>query len=840
MTGVQTCALPISKEFAAILFYRGNGELNGKFLPITIDRGYFNYLIQQSSLPGIQVIEITAINRNGKEFPIELTIAAVKQNGSEFFCAFIRDITERKKAESEVRNSEERYRSIFENALDGIFQSTPEGEFITVNPAMAKIFGYESPHEMISSITDIGSGVCVNPQDRFHIIDLQREHGQPVNFELRVKKKNKELIWVRANLHSVKDVGGKVQYLEGIMEDITERKKAEEQIVKEKELSGFIINSLPGVFYLYDKNGKFLRWNKNFETVSGYTGDEISRMQPLDFFDEDEKEILTERIGKVFTEGMGEVEAHFFTKDRRKILYYFNGWRTKFEERVCLIGMGIDITARKNAEQKIIEEKELSDSIINSLPGIFYLFDINQNFLRWNKNFEIVSGYSAEELKPMHALNFFDVDEQELAKETILRSLTIGLGEMDAHFLTKDRKKIPYHFIGQPSYFEGLPCMLGVGIDISERKKAEENTRHAEELYRNIFEHSLAGIYQKSPDGKFITVNPSMAKIFGYDNPTAFITSITDMGTQLYANPNDREWLRSEVAMNGFVNGFELQLLKRTKEIIWVRVNELMVNDKEGKPLYYDGTLEDITELKASEEKLKNQFEELQKINSELDHFVYSVSHDLRAPLSSILGILNIADLENPEATQKKYLGMIRKSISRLDGFIKDILDYSRNTRKEVQSEKIDFLEIMREVQSNLSHMSGMDRLKITIEINDTVPFYADRIRMEVIMNNLLSNSIKYCDCTKESSVFTMSVSTSVEKASIKISDNGIGIKEEHMDKVFNMFYKASETSTGSGLGLYITRETISKLDGTIKVRSEFGQYTAFDIIIPNLKSSKE
>ena len=456
-----------------------------------------------------------------------------------------------------------------------------------------------------------------------------------------------------------------------------------------------------------------------------------------------------------------------------------------------------------------------------------------------------------------------------------------------------------------------------------------------------------------------------MAKIFGYDNPTEFITSITDMGTQLYANPNDREQLRSQVAMNGFVNGFELRLLKKTKEIIWVRVNELMVNDKEGKTLYFDGTLEDITELKASEESLEKsvsllratlestadgilvvdangkivgfnkkaeelwrfpehllasgsddkalafaidqlinpesfiskvkelyskpeaisfdllefkdgriferysqpqllyeksvgrvwsfrditkramdekklviQFEELQKVNSELDHFVYSVSHDLRAPLSSILGILNIADLENPEATQKKYLGMIRKSISRLDGFIKDILDYSRNTRKEVQSEKIDFLEIMREVQSNLSHMSGIDRLKITIEINDTVPFYADRIRMEIIMNNLLSNSIKYCDRTKESSVFTMSVSTSVEKASIKISDNGIGIKEEHMDKVFNMFYRASETSTGSGLGLYITRETISKLDGTIKVRSEFGQYTAFDIIIPNLKVS--
>jgi signal transduction histidine kinase len=193
--------------------------------------------------------------------------------------------------------------------------------------------------------------------------------------------------------------------------------------------------------------------------------------------------------------------------------------------------------------------------------------------------------------------------------------------------------------------------------------------------------------------------------------------------------------------------------------------------------------------------------------------------------------------MEEPAPAFKNYLAMIRSGINRLDGFIKDILDYSQNARREIQIEPINFQELITESQNNLSLINGADRLKTKIEIENTVPFNSDRIRIGILLNNLLSNSIKYQDHSKESSIVSIRIVTSAEKATIRFSDNGIGIEAKHLDKIFDMFYRASENSKGSGLGLYIAKETIAKLGGTIKVESVFGTSTTFEIILPNSKS---
>ena len=167
-------------------------------------------------------------------------------------------------------------------------------------------------------------------------------------------------------------------YFASFGRDISESKRAEQQIINEKRLSDSIINSSPGIFYLYDKKGKFLRWNTNFEIVSKYTSAEVAAMHPLDFFDTDEKELLKEKIDTVFKKGMAEVEAHFFTKEKEKIPYYFNGKLTYIEGKPFLLGMGIDISERKKAEesirsmeseilnQKVQEQKKITRAILKT------------------------------------------------------------------------------------------------------------------------------------------------------------------------------------------------------------------------------------------------------------------------------------------------------------------------------------------------------------------------------------------------------------------------------------------------------------------------------------------
>jgi len=225
---------------------------------------------------------------------------------------------------------------------------------------------------------------------------------------------------------------------------------------------------------------------------------------------------------------------------------------------------------------------------------------------------------------------------------------------------------------------------------------------------------------------------------------------------------------------------------------------------------------------------------ELRKLNAELDSFVYSTSHDLRAPLASIQGLINIAKIETTPDAKDTYMKLMEKSVSKLDTFIKDIINYSRNSRLEVAREKIDFSEMIDEVFSVLYFHDTNDNIHKIINIDQNIPFYSDHRRLFIILNNLISNAFQYQKQNGEEKIIEVSVVVKSDQAEITIRDNGIGIPKDSIKRVFHMFYRASNKSAGSGLGLYIVRETLNKLHGTVSVESEEDEGTQFKITIPN------
>jgi len=234
---------------------------------------------------------------------------------------------------------------------------------------------------------------------------------------------------------------------------------------------------------------------------------------------------------------------------------------------------------------------------------------------------------------------------------------------------------------------------------------------------------------------------------------------------------------------------------------------------------------------------LRTQNEELIKINQELDSFVYSVSHDLRAPLRSLLGLLNISKRDDRprDPIYDQYFQMMEESIHKLDSTLKDILEYSRNARRELNLEKIDFNKVLSGVVSKLEYMQGFDKLNIKTRIEgEDTPFISDSHRLSVVFSNLLSNAIKYCDPKKEICQLEITVRILPDEATITFEDNGIGIHESILPKIFNMFYRGTELSEGAGLGLYIIKETLLKLRGNIDVASKFGVGTTFRVGIHN------
>lgn len=230
---------------------------------------------------------------------------------------------------------------------------------------------------------------------------------------------------------------------------------------------------------------------------------------------------------------------------------------------------------------------------------------------------------------------------------------------------------------------------------------------------------------------------------------------------------------------------------------------------------------------------LEDERHQLKKANQELDSFLYSVSHDLRAPIASILGLTHLAKIETTDPKASPYISMIEQRIKKLDSVIGDILQLSRSSRSEVKFETVDFNNLMNEVLSDVKFNQGVDKIQLQYTPTPDYVFVSDRTQVKIIMSNLVSNAIKYHRLNQEEPFIKITLQKKNSAVVITISDNGEGIAPDNQDKIFDMFYRASSNSEGTGLGLYIVKEAINKLNGKIEVESKVQVGSTFTVILP-------
>ena len=228
---------------------------------------------------------------------------------------------------------------------------------------------------------------------------------------------------------------------------------------------------------------------------------------------------------------------------------------------------------------------------------------------------------------------------------------------------------------------------------------------------------------------------------------------------------------------------------------------------------------------------LKNK--ELHKINEELNRFIYSASHDLKAPILSIKGLLNVARIEGIDRNPDKYFSMISNSINQLEIFIENIISYYKNVRIPSSYATIDFEKIVRETIKSYNNYYNATSIDFQCEINEKEAFVTDEFRIRVIINNLLSNAIKYQKHNETHKLIRISILVENATARIEIEDNGIGIDQQDLDDIYKMFYRATTQNSGSGIGLYIVQEAVQKINGKIHVFSEKDQGSKFIVQIP-------
>jgi len=584
------------------------------------------------------------------------------------------------------------------------------------------------------------------------------------------------------------------------------------------------------------KDARYLYVSPSLEEVTGYEPHEFVGKSPYDFFHPDMQKQLQEdhakkQQGEEYEDGPPPKMLYKILSKQGGYIWLESHSRPIFDENgnvIMILSTSRDVTERVDAEMEKEKYFQYYRILGNNIPnGAVFLVDHNyrfiiaegQEFEKLNRSPDYYLNKTIDEVYPQDRLEFLKpyfktvIDKKEKVK------------------FEYQHEGFDYTFWGTP-YIDtngDLVCGIFLTQNITESKQIERqlrNTIHELEFQKSALDAS-ALVTIINPDGVITYVNKRFCKISGYSKKELIGNKLSVVNSGYHHEKFFKD-MKAKM-MKGDVWHGEIKNKAKSGEMFWVDTYVVPFKNEEGEIIKYVYIRFDITDRKKAEE-------ELQAKNYELDAFAYHTSHDLRAPLSSIIGLTTLINNESSVEGIKYYNALIRSSVKKLDNFITSVMSHSRNQKQEVAIELIPFEQIIKEVLEELQFNSNYDHLIVKQSIEDNHKFHTDIVRLTIILKNLLANSIKYANSMRNDGIINIEVKTDQNRATLAIEDNGIGIRNEYLSKVFDMFYRANNRTEGSGLGLYIVKQTVDKLKGKIEINSEYGEGTRVFVELPNLK----
>jgi PAS domain S-box-containing protein/putative nucleotidyltransferase with HDIG domain len=522
-----------------------------------------------------------------------------------------------KKIEDELQIALKRFYAILSSLYAGVLVVTNDGQVEFANQSFCDLFELDDSPESLrglfaQEIIQKIRNVLANPSDAFaHITELVAR-GQPVM---------SEEVAIRGSRTYMRDfipiiIDGKQYGHLWHHQDITQRKRAEHALKEKEKTLQVFFDAVHESMVLIDTKGIILLSNSVGAQRLGKTVPDFLGTCLYDWFPPDVARHRKEQYEKVVNTG-----EPFYFQDTRLGKVFEQYCYPIIDKERKVSGVAIfahDITSRKLAENELRQSEEKYRSIIeNSVMGIF-LTTPDGRYLSANPAGARMWGYESpeemiESITNMAHQIYVHPEDRERFKEMIEKSGSVE--GFEAEFYAKDGSKIWASMnarairdtSGKVLYYETT------FEDITKRKQAEKALMRSEEKYRSIFENSVEGIFQSTPEGRLLSINPSFARMTGYASPEEMIESITDLRFQAYVNPGDREQFVRLIAEHGIVEGYEIQHYRKDGSIFWVSINARCVYDDNGVPMYYEGTFEDITKRKLAEEELQNTMEKLRK-----------------------------------------------------------------------------------------------------------------------------------------------------------------------------------------------------------------------------------
>ncbi len=837
-------------------------EWNGKsfteiLAPEFVDkaRDIFRRSMKGKSIP---VYETDLIRKDGTRISVEFNVTTLldKEGKRTGRYGIGRDITERKRAEDALKRSEEKYRNIFETIMEGIYQTTPEGRFVIINPSFAAICGYASPEEMMEKVTDIPNQLYANPEDRLRFQKRIAAEGRVQGFEVQFKHPTKGLVWVSIYSKAIRDEQGNIRYYDGTIEDITERKRAEDAFRDAHRRLDEIIEFLPDATFVIDADRKVIAWNKAIEKMTGVPKTEMIGMGNYEYalpFYGERRPILIDLAflpDAEFEKGKYDIaertadtiygEVYVPKTYGGKGAYLYAAASRLLDAAGNIIGAieSIrDITERKKTEEALRESEEKYRAIVENMQEGYHEVDIKGNFIFFNESMRKIIGYEREELLGMNNRQYADEENTRKIYQVYNRVYRTGepVKNFEWQIIRKDgdRRDIDVS-ISLIRDTEGHSTgFRGIVRDITDRKQAEEKLRESEEQYRLLVKNANDAIFI-AQDGVIKFPNTKTIEILEYTAEELARIPFTQ-----HIHPEDRDIVvarhRKRLQGESLPPVYSFRVLNRSGKELWFEINAVQINWG-GRPATLN-FMRDVTEQK----RLEAQLIQAQKMEA-VGTLAGGLAHDFNNLLTGILGNASLAKTGmDPSDQNYGRLQNIETIVESAAGLTRQLLAFSRGGRVEVRASNIN------EVIEKTATIFSRTRKEVALHQNldkDLWPAEMDRGQMEQVFMNLFVNAWQampgggnlYLD-----TINTVLTETDLKHPYMKpgryvkvsVTDTGTGMDAKTRARIFEPFFTTKEMGRGTGLGLAMVYGIVKGHNGYINVYSEPGRGTTFSIYLP-------
>lgn len=484
-------------------------------------------------------------------------------------------------------------------------------------------------------------------------------------------------------------------------------------------------------------------------------------------------------------------------------------------------------------------------AIINSVSDIIFEIDSDGHIVFLNEQWRNITGFDTQKSLGLDLFGFIQPSDQQAARNDF-RKLYTGVNDRFRQHtrlrLSDDRyRSVELSISAISQEKEGRKRIIGTFIDIEDRRRAERALGEAEKKYRAIVENAAGGIFQLTPAGMYLSVNRSMARILGYETPEAILRGIRNAHKKVYVNQRERQKFLKELEVRGSLSNYETQVYRNDGSIIWVNENVRVVRDDSGKTLYYEGSMEDITQRKEADTSLREAKIKSDMANRAKSEFLANMSHELRTPLNAIIGFSEIIKTQAFGPIQPpnylEYANDIHRSGTTLLQIINEILDISKIEAGErsLNESIVDVEDVVEACLSLVNNKKEETGVTITNALHDVPKIIAEEVAVKQIILNLLSNAVKF---TPSGGRVTLSSEKDDRgRLHFSISDTGIGLDEAEIQKALSPFgqiqNELSRTNSGTGLGLTLVDALVKLHGGELEIFSQKGIGTTVTVIFP-------